>query len=313
MIRFIYLILANFALAGLAPAAVVLELKETQTMTSGSMTLNDILQSSQGLSTDDLAIVLAASPALGKQVTWTEEQLAGILPDSIKQQSPEWTGAKSITVSRPAVTYGEAEVRQLISGDLSRELPPEAKFEVLEFANLQPFLIPQGEVTARVELGNGSLRNEWGQASLQFSQGGQLAVTQSVRFHWTCTRAVWQVASRVPSGQPLHQADFEQVETNVLKIPGMMSPATAFPEGKNSARILTQGRILMENDWVEPTLVNRNDLVTILYQHGGLSITLQAKALASGIKDQVIEVQNTSSHKVFNARIVNERTLVYAE
>ena len=69
----------------------------------------------------------------------------------------------------------------------------------------------------------------------------------------------------------------------------------------------------MENDWVEPTLVNRNDLVTVVYEHGGLSITLQAKALASGIKDQVIEVQNPSSHKVFNARIVNERTLVYAQ
>ena len=65
--------------------------------------------------------------------------------------------------------------------------------------------------------------------------------------------------------------------------------------------------------WVEPTLVNRNDLVTILYQHGGLSITLQAKAMANGVKDQVIEVENTSSHKLFNARVVDERTLVYAE
>ena len=138
MIRFVYLILANFALAGFAPAAVVLELKDTQTMTSGNMTLNDILQSSQGLSADDLAVVLAASPALGKQVTWTKEQLAGILPDSIKQQVPDWIGAKTCTVSRPAVTYGEAEVRQLISGELSRQLPPDAKFEVLEFAAFNP-------------------------------------------------------------------------------------------------------------------------------------------------------------------------------
>ena len=97
-------------------------------------------------------------------------------------------------------------------------------------------------MTARVELGNGSLRNEWGQASLQFSQGGQLAVTQNVRFHWTCAREVWQVTNRVPNSQPLHQADFALVETNVLKIPGMMEPATTFPDGKNSAHILTQGK-----------------------------------------------------------------------
>ena len=298
---------------GPAGAAVVLQLKDSQTLTSGNITLNDFLQSSQGLSADDLAVVIAASPALGQQMTWNRQQIAALLPDSIKQQSPEWTGATACTVSRPAASFGEAEVRQAIGAELARQLPSDAKFEVLELAGFAPFLVPQGQVETHVDFGNGSLRNEWGEASLQFSQDGQLAVTQNVRFHWSCTRQVWQVANRVPSGQPLTAADFTPITTNVLKIPGMLEPATTFPEGKNAARILTQGRILMENDWVEPTLVSRNDLVTILYQHGGLSITLQAKAMANGVKDQVIEVENTSSHKLFNARVVDERTLVYAE
>ncbi len=301
------------ALSGWAQAAIVLELKPAQTMTSGNITLNDFLQSSQGLSADDLAVVIAASPALGQQMTWNRQQIAALLPDAIRQQSPEWTGAKDCTVSRPSATFSEAEVKQAIGAELAQQLPADAKFSVLELAGFQPFLVPQGEVATHIDFSNGSLRNEWGEASLQFSQNGQLAVTQNVRFHWSCTRQVWQVANRVPSGQPLTSADFTPVETNVLKIPGMLEPATMFPEGKNAARILTQGRILMENDWVEPTLVARNDLVTILYQHGGLSITLQAKAMASGVKDQVIEVQNMSSHKMFNARVVDERTLVYAE
>jgi flagella basal body P-ring formation protein FlgA len=313
MSRFIVLFLTLVALTGLAPAAVVLELKDSQTMATSNITLNDVLQSSQGLSQDDLAVVIAAAPALGKQMTWTREQIAGVLPDSIKQQLPEWTGAESCTVSRPAAIYDEGQARQLIGAELARQLPADAKFEVLDFAAFQPFLVPQGEVETHVELSTGSLRNEWGEASLQFSQGGQLAVTQNVRFHWSCTRTVWQVVNRVTAGTPLTQSDFTQVETNVLKIPGMLEPATTFPDGKNAARILTQGRILMENDWVEPTLVNRNDLVTILYEQGGLSITLQAKAMANGTKDQVIEVQNMSSHKIFNARVVNERTLVYAD
>ena len=313
MSRLLYTLITLVALASGARAAVVLELKDTQTLSAGNMTLNDVLQSSQGLSADDLKVVIAASPALGQQMTWNRQQIAALLPDSIKQQSPEWTGAPACTVSRPSATFSEAEARQTIGAELARQLPAEAKFEVLELAGFQPFLVPQGEVETRVEFSNGSLRNEWGEASLQFSQNGQLAVTQNVRFHWACTRQVWQVANRVPSGQPLTAADFTPVETNVLKIPGMLEPATTFPEGKNAARILTQGRILMENDWVEPTLVTRNDLVTILYQEGGLSITLQAKAMANGVKDQVIEVENLSSHKLFNARVVDQRTLVYAE
>jgi flagella basal body P-ring formation protein FlgA len=296
-----------------ARAAVVLELKSQQTMTSGSITLNDLLQSSQGLSEDDLAVVLAASPALGKTETWTRDQIASVLPDSIKQQVPEWNGATSITISRPSAVYSEAETHELISAELARQLPSDSKFEVLELAGFQPFLVPKGEVETRVELGNGALRNEWGEASLQFKQDGQLAVTQNVRFHWSCTRLVWRAINRVPAGQPMVETDFEQIETNVLKIPGMLEPAATFPDTKVAAHILTQGRILMENDWVEPTLVNRNDLVTILYDRNGLSITLQAKAMSAGVKDQVIEVQNLSSHKIFNARVVDQRTLVYAD
>jgi len=309
----IFLAVAVLLGADAARAAVVLELKSQQVMTSSNITLNDLLQSSQGLSEDDLAVVLAASPALGKSTTWTREQIASVLPDSIKQQVPQWNGATSVTISRPCMSYSEAETRQLISAELARELPSDCKFEVLELAGFQPFLVPQGTVDARVELGTNTLRNEWGEASLQFHEDGQLAVTQNVRFHWTCTRVVWRAINRVPAGQPLAETDFEQVETNILKIPGMMQPAATFPDTKVAAHILMQGRILMENDWVEPTLVSRNDLVTILYDRNGLSITLQAKALASGVKDQVIEVENTSSHKIFNARVVDQRTLEYAD
>jgi len=305
------------AAAVLAPVltarAVVLELKDRQTLGSASLTLNDILVSSQGLTSDDLAVVLAAAPPLGKQQTWTRASLAAVLPDSIKAQNPQWTGAKACVVSRPAVEYGEAEARELIATELAQQVTPDSKFEVLELPGYQPFAIPDGTVEARVEFTPGTLRNEWGEATLEFKQQGEVAVTKSVRFHWSCIRAVWQATNRVTNGHALTSTDFQQVEVNVLKIPGDLEPANTFPDGKVAAHILTQGKILMENDWVEPTLVNRDDLVTILYDRNGLSITVQAKAMANGTRNQVIEVQNLSSHKIFNARVVDERTLVYAE
>src|SRR5579871_1918270 len=150
-----------------AAAAVVLELKDEQTMLSGTITLNDLLQSSQGLSQDDLSLVLATSPALGQSETWTRDQIANLLPDTIKQQLPQWTGAASISIKRPAASFGEPETRQLITGELAHAITADCKYEVLELAGFHPFLIPQGEVETRVELSNGALRNEWGEASLQ--------------------------------------------------------------------------------------------------------------------------------------------------
>ena len=311
--RFVFILAAGCRLF-LAPVhAAVLELKDHQQMASARLTLNDVLQSSQGLSSDELSLVIAAAPALGQAQTWRREDLAAILPDSIRQHDLAWTGSKQCVVSRPSSQYSEAEVRQLLTAELTQQLPADSKFELLELPDFKAFSVPDGGTEARVQFTPGSLRNEWGEASLQFFQQGEAAVTQSVRFHWACTRPVWKVVNRVAVGSPLGSDDFQQVQINVLKIPGLLQPADAFPQNKVAAHILTQGKILMENDWVEPTLVSRDDLVTILYNGRGLSITVQAKALASGVRNQVIEVQNLSSHKVFNARVINERTLVFDE
>jgi flagella basal body P-ring formation protein FlgA len=298
---------------GLPGRAIVLELKDQQTLNADKVTLNDLLLSSQGLGADDLAVVLAAAPDLGETQTWTRAQIESVLPDTLRQQGVRWIGANACVVSRPAVSYTEAQTRELITAELVRQMPPDAKIEVLELPGYQPFLIPDGQVDSRVELGASTLRNEWGEATLLFEQQGQPSVTKSVRFHWACTRLVWQTVNHVLNGAPLTANDFQQVETNVLKLPGIMQPAIAFPDGKIAGHTLTQGRVLMENDWVEPTLVARNDLVTILYDHNGLSITVQARAMSNGIRNQVIEVENVSSHKVFNARVVDQRTLVYDE
>ena len=293
--------------------AVVLELKNQVTLTAENLTLNDVLQSSQGLTSDDLNAVIADAPSLGKSDTWTRDKIAAALPASLKEQPLEWAGATSCVINRPAVEYGQRDVKQLITTELGRHLPADSDFAILELPGLDPFLVPGGQLETEVELSNGSLRNEWGEATLRFSSQGQLAVTKTVRFHWAYTRLVWQVANGVARGDHLTASTFQQVEVNVLKLPGLLQPAANFPDGKVAAHALAQGKILMENDWVEPILVSRNDLVTILYDHHGISITVQARAMSDGVRDEVIAVQNLSSHKIFNARVVDERSLVYDE
>jgi flagella basal body P-ring formation protein FlgA len=295
------------------PAGVVLELRDQQIITGENITLNDLVQSTQGVDADDLSSVLAEAPSLGKSDTWTRDRIEAVLPASIKRQQLEWTGATACVVKRPAVEYSEREVRQLITAELSRHLQPNSDFAILETPGLDPFLVPDGTLDTQVELTAGTLRNEWGEATLEFRSEGQLAVTKSVRFHWAYSRLVWEANDRIASGNELNASAFQQVEVNVLKLPGLLEPATDFPEGKAAAHALSQGKILMENDWVEPVLVSRDDLVTILYEHHGISITVEARAMANGIRNQVIAVQNLSSHKIFNARVVDERSLVYDE
>jgi flagella basal body P-ring formation protein FlgA len=313
--KYLALILAAFGalFLPLQVHGIVLELRDQQTMASPNLTLNDLISSSQGVTAEDLSAIIGASPSLGETATWTREKIEAVLPSSLKQQSLEWTGATACVISRPAVQYSPGEAQQLITAELGRRLPPNSDFGIIEMPGLEAFPVPDGQLDTRVELDPGSLRNEWGEATLQFSVQGQLAVTKSIRFHWAYTRLVWQTTNRVASGDSLVASTFQQIEVNVLKIPGLLQPATDFPEGEVAAHPLPQGKILMENDWVEPMLVARNDLVTILYDHHGISITVQARAMDNGVLNEVIAVQNLTSHKIFNARVVDERSLVYDE
>jgi len=292
---------------------VVLELRDQQTLAGGDITLNDLLSSSQDVTADELSTVIADAPSLGKSDTWSRARIEAVLPASLKEQTIEWAGATACIVKRPAVEYSEREVRQLITAELGRHLPADSDYAILEMPGLDPFLIPDGPLDMQVELTPGTLRNEWGEATLEFRSEGQMAVTKSVRFHWAYSRLVWEAASHVAAGDQLIASTFQQVEVNVLKIPGLLEPASDFPEGKVAAHAMEPGRILMETDWVEPILVKRDDIVTILYDHHGISITVQARAMDNGVRNQVIAVQNMSSHKIFNARVVDERSLVFDE
>lgn len=311
--KILTLLLTVALLVPLHVCGVTLELRDRQTVAGDNLTLNDLIKSSQGVSDDDLAAIVAASPSLGTSATFSRAQIEASLPASLKGQTIEWAGATACVVGRPAIEYAVSDVKQLITTELGRNLPAQTDFSILEIPDTDSFLVPQGATNAEVELTPGTMRNEWGEATLKFHAQGQLAVTRTVRFHWSCSRKVWQVGTRVADHDPLTAASFQQVEVNVLKLPGMMDPAFDFPEGMVAAHALPEGKILMANDVVEPVLVNRDDLVTILYQHHGISITVQARAMAKGVRNEVIAVQNVTSKKIFNARVVDERSLVYDE
>ena len=135
---------AALTLLTLQAHAVVMELRGQLTMIGGTLTLNDLLSSSQGLSADDLRAPIADAPSLGNSQTWTRDDIAKRLPMTLKAEKLEWTGATECKVDRPAAQCTEHDVRALITAELGQRLPPDSDFAILETPNCDPFPIPQG-------------------------------------------------------------------------------------------------------------------------------------------------------------------------
>lgn len=68
--------------------------------------------------------------------------------------------------------------------------------------------------------------------------------------------------------------------------------------GMQARRQLGAGRALRVLDLAKPDLVTRDQNVTLIYQNGGLYLTIRGKAIDGGAEGDVVSVMNTQSKRV---------------
>lgn len=68
--------------------------------------------------------------------------------------------------------------------------------------------------------------------------------------------------------------------------------------GQAARRSLRAGLALSPDDLTEPLMVERQELVTLIYRHGSLALTVRARAMDDGSEGQSIDVMNLQSNRV---------------
>jgi len=67
--------------------------------------------------------------------------------------------------------------------------------------------------------------------------------------------------------------------------------------GKSLTRAVRGGSMIKISDLTDPVLINRNEIVTLFYQHGPLKLTVKGQALHAATEGQVVSVLNLMSKK----------------
>lgn len=116
------------------------------------------------------------------------------------------------------------------------------------------------------------------------------------------------VATRnLPAGTILTAAD---VTVAASPRPG---PALADALGHELRTAVYQGRPIQAGQLISPTLVARNQLVTVAYENAALRIETEGRALGAGGAGDVIRVMNLVSRATLIARINADGTLTVAQ
>lgn len=110
----------------------------------------------------------------------------------------------------------------------------------------------------------------------------------------------------VSRGDIIGPADFSlEARPRRMLASGVMADPARLP-GFVARRALRAGDVIREADLAPRDSVERNQKVIIAYERPGMSLTLAGKALASGPIGAVIQVQNISSKRTFDAVVTGD-------
>ncbi|MFW5901619.1 MAG: flagellar basal body P-ring formation chaperone FlgA [Thermodesulfobacteriota bacterium] len=122
---------------------------------------------------------------------------------------------------------------------------------------------------------------------------------------------VQALAPVVVTGQKLRRGT-EISRTDVRMQPRNLAelerPCVALEEavGKRLKRSLAVDQVIRRSDLERPVLVERREIVTIVFEKGALRISARGKATADGRKGEVIMVENMRSHRQVPCTVIGE-------
>ncbi|MCH2096628.1 MAG: flagellar basal body P-ring formation protein FlgA [Rhodobacteraceae bacterium] len=79
--------------------------------------------------------------------------------------------------------------------------------------------------------------------------------------------------------------------------------------GQETRVVLYAGRPIKPGQLGAPALVNRNDVVTLVFRTGGLAIVTEGRALGRGGLDDSIQVMNLASRSIVEGQITAAATV----
>jgi flagellar basal body P-ring formation protein FlgA len=157
---------------------------------------------------------------------------------------------------------------------------PDPRLQLAACKAMEPFVPPGTQLWGATRLG------------IRCTDGAswRITVPVQVRVHGPALQLVQPVAS----GQPVSEADVEEMEVELSRMPPGSWLTREQLVGKVASRPLVPGVTLRQNDLKLPVTIASGDLVTIVLRGQGFSLSAEGKALGSASIGQSLRVQAIS-------------------
>lgn len=248
---------------------------------------------------------LVRSPEPAQSIVIKRDQILRTLrQNGIDPATVSWAGASAVRVEGASQTIAASEIQGEIDTYLrDAELRfSHARFTFTPFTAPEPLILPAG--TLHVEV-IPAVRDIIGSRhfTLIYRVDGRTVVNMAVRGKLLAEAEVVVVRQSLRRGSTISADDVELVSHDISRV---RDPLFELEDviGKRVARGLRAGQIVERKNVEFPPLVKKGAFVRIAAKRGAMLLTAIGIAREDGQLNQVIRVQNSSSQKQIQARVV---------
>jgi flagellar basal body P-ring formation protein FlgA len=280
--------------------AAAIGLKESSVVTNNTITLGDIFT---GLP-KDAQKVMGISPQPGHEMVLDANTLLRIALAMNLPWRPENSG-DTVVITRAATVVGRDLMEDALKTSMN-ENGITGSYKLVMAEDPGTMILPK-DIEPNVEVSHIDIKQDssWFQATLTAPSREKPLATKKISGRIERMAKIPVLRQSMNQGSVIGTNDIEYIEVAQRSLKSDIMLDANKLVGMTPRRIVNAGVPVNPNDLEFPQLIERGDVVTMVFNENGLELTAQGKAMEDGAKGDRIRVTNTSSNKTIVAEVTN--------
>ncbi len=252
--------------------------------------------------------VLGPAPQPGKDMTLSARTLLRVAMALDLSWRPS-SGAEHIVLSRAATLVSHDDITHVIRNAVIKDGFP-GSFMITTDQKTQIILPPDMPKTAVMDTIDVDMALGRFDGTLVAPSAENPVQRLRVRGKIEPTTHVPILSHTVRNGTIITANNIETVEIPTKSLSSQVIIDANALLGSTPRRMISAGQPIKVNDIQAPQVVERGEIVTMIFKRGPLQLTAQGKAMENGAKGDMIRVINTGSNQSIQGTISNPREII---
>jgi len=286
-------------------SAAAVNLKTTSVIDGDTIMLSDVFS---GLP-EGKDKALGPAPRPGQDMTLNARTLMRV---AIALDLP-WRPAHSgeyLVLSRAATVIDSGMIEDALQSQIAQN-GVSGEYKLAFAGSLAEMILPLGQ-PARVEVQSINLRQDDNRFDAIMVAPSKENPIQTLRVSGSIHRMIEVpvLTNTLRKGMVIGARDIEMISVREDEIRHDIAISADDLIGMTPRRVVLPGKTLQMNDLQAPLIVERGDIVTMIFDHGGMRLTAKGKALEDGAKGDLVRVSNSSSNRNVEATVTAHREVL---